>query len=744
MRKFLLPMQSVDKVDNKKEKNKSWDKESLVKILKQHFGYSEFRGKQLEAVEAILSGRDCFCLMPTGGGKSMCYQIPALSKAGIVLVVCPLIALMENQVKALKEKGIRAEYLSSTQTSKVREKILEELNYGKPSLRLLYVTPELIATQGFMPKLTKLHSRGLLNLIAIDEAHCISSWGHDFRPSYRKLSSLRNHLPGVPILALTATAVPKVQKDVMDSLCLQQPLVLRSSFNRPNIYYEVRYKDLLEDVYFDMSNQFKSSGNVCGIIYCLERTACDDLSAHLLKNGVSCAAYHAGLNSKQRSSVLDNWLSSKVQVVVATVAFGMGIDRKDVRIVCHFNIPKSMESFYQESGRAGRDQKPSRSLLYYGMDDRRKMEFILSKSQNKQANSSNSEGGSSKKALADFSQMVEYCEKSSCRRKKILENFEEKVPTSLCNKSCDACKSPNVVAKSLEELTLSAYQRTGFSRVFINSSSSVASEDRYTEFWNRDDEASASEEDISDSDDAEELVNNLSGSKFSSKSGLNEKLAILQRAEEKYYQAEAPSKEKNSVDKKSISESLRTAIKQRLLNTLKQTEQRLGILKIDLEASAAFLEDECYKKYAKVGKTFYNSQMASTVRWLSTSSMVEIMNRLSSCVTQDPSTPKPSDDPSTASSLSMNPDMQDQNSLEVGEEEVQIVVDSSTSIETPMIPTSSETIHHLPPIPSFAEFVTQKGKNGQSNISSTSRSEKHSSTRTSKEDDAAEKRMRLH
>lgn len=239
-------------------------------------------------------------------------------------------------------------------------------------------------------------------------------------------------------------------------------------------------------------------------------------------------------------------------------------------------------------------------------------------------------------------------------------------------------------------------------------------------------------------------MNNLSGSKFSSKYGLNEKLAILQRAEENYYQAEAPSKQKNSVDKKSISESLRTAIKQRLLNTLKQTEQRLGILKIDLEASAAFLEDECYKKYAKVGKTFYNSQMASTVRWLSTSSMVEIMNRLSSCVTQDPSTPKPSDDPSTASSLSMNPDMQDQNSLEVGEEEVQIVVDSSTSIETPMIPTSSETIHHLPPIPSFAEFVTQKGKNGQSNISSTSRSEKHSSTRTSKEDDAAEKRMRLH
>ncbi|KAI3842514.1 hypothetical protein MKX03_034380 [Papaver bracteatum] len=752
MRKFLLPMQNFEKLENSKEKNKSWDKESLVKILKQHFGYSEFRGKQLPAIEAILSGRDCFCLMPTGGGKSMCYQIPALAKTGLVLVVCPLIGekafrviyfltLMENQVKALKEKGIRAEYLSSTQASKVREKIHEDLNSGRPSLRLLYVTPELIATQGFMSKLNKLHSRGLLNLIAIDEAHCISSWGHDFRPSYRKLSSLRNHLPGVPILALTATAVPKVQKDVMDSLCLQQPLVLRSSFNRPNIYYEVRYKDLLEDVYSDMSNQFKSSGNACGIIYCLERTACDDLSAHLLKTGISCAAYHAGLNSKQRSLVLDNWLSSKVQVVVATVAFGYGIDRKDVRIVCHFNIPKSMESFYQESGRAGRDQKPSRSLLYYGMDDRKKMEFILSKSQNKQANSSNSEGGSSKKALADFSQMVEYCEKPSCRRKKILENFEEKVPTSLCNKSCDACKSPNVVAKSLEELTLSAYQRTGFSRVFISSSSSVASEDRYTEFWNRDDEASGSEEDISDSDDAEELVNNLSGSKFSSKSGLNEKLAILQWAEEKYYQAEAPSKQKSSVDKNSISESLRTAIKQRLLNTLKQTEQRLGSLKIDLEASASFLEDDCYKKYAKVGKTFYNSQMASTVRWLSTTSTMELMNRLSSCVTQDPSnTPKPSDVPSTA----MNPDMQDRNSLEVDKEEVQIVIDLTTSIETPTIPAPSVTIRHLPPIPTFAEFVTHEGKNGRSNLSSTSRSEKHSSTRTSKEDEAAEKRMRLH
>lgn len=213
--------------------------QELENVLKQHFGYSGFRGKQLEAIEAVLSGRDCFCLMPTGGGKSMCYQIPALVKSGIVLVISPLIALMENQVASLKSKGIPAEFLSSTQTSHNKQKIHEDLDSGNPSLKLLYVTPELVATSGFKAKLTKLYNRGLLGLVAIDEAHCISTWGHDFRPSYRKLSSLRNQFPDIPILALTATAVPKVQKDVISSLCLRNPLILRASFNRPNIFYEV-------------------------------------------------------------------------------------------------------------------------------------------------------------------------------------------------------------------------------------------------------------------------------------------------------------------------------------------------------------------------------------------------------------------------------------------------------------------------------------------------------------------------
>ncbi|CAN6451465.1 unnamed protein product [Victoria cruziana] len=317
MKKSLLPLESPNNLDKK-----IYGKEHLKMLLQKHFGYSDFRGKQLEAIQAILSGKDCFCLMPTGGGKSLCYQIPALASKCIVLVVCPLIALMENQVGTLKEKGISAEYLSSTQKPQLRAKVHEDLDSGNPSLRLLYVTPELVATTGFMSKLEKLHSRGLLQLIAIDEAHCISSWGHDFRPSYRKLSSLRKHLPGVPILALTATAAPKVQKDVIESLRLHCPLILQSSFNRANIFYEVRYKDLLDDVYHDLSNLLRSSGTVCSIIYCLERSACDALSAYLLKDGFRCGAYHAGLSDKVRTHVLEEWVSSRIQIVIATVAFG--------------------------------------------------------------------------------------------------------------------------------------------------------------------------------------------------------------------------------------------------------------------------------------------------------------------------------------------------------------------------------------------------------------------------------------
>ncbi|XP_054821548.1 ATP-dependent DNA helicase Q-like 3 [Prosopis cineraria] len=727
MDKCPLPLKNIESKTHENKKRVLSGKEALVKLLRWHFGYPDFRGKQLEAIQAVLSGRDCFCLMPTGGGKSLCYQIPALAKTGIVLVVCPLIALMENQVMSLKEKGIAAEFLSSTQTADVKNKIYEDLDSAKPSIRLLYVTPELIATQGFMSKLKKIYAKGLLNLIAIDEAHCISTWGHDFRPSYRKLSSLRDHLVDVPMLALTATAAPKVQRDVVKSLNMQNPLILKSSFNRPNIYYEVRYKDLLEDAYTDMSNMLKSKGDVCAIVYCLERSTCNDLAAHLSQNGISCAAYHAGLNNKLRTSVLDNWISSKIQVVVATVAFGLGIDRKDVRIVCHFNIPKSMEAFYQESGRAGRDQLPSTSLMYYGVDDRKRMEFILSKSGSNKSQSSSSQEESSKRSLADFSQMVEYCEGSGCRRKKILESFGEQVTASLCGKSCDACRHPNLIARCLEDLTTarSLHQKHSSSRVFITSSTSGVDEEQVSEFWNRDEEASRSDEDISDSDDGAEIVNNLTKSKCKSRLGVNEKIALLQRAEENFYGNENAEKQRNKVDKNAISDTMRGASREKLQNSLKQAQQRLHNLKIEVETSASLLEDECYKKYGKVGKSFYYSQVASTVRWLSTTNSTDLVSRLrgvdasSSMIVsseeEHPVKTPPLSDPSVKEGTDNEPDA---------------IPESETSpCALPIESSSLKT--NLPPIPSFSEFVNSEKVKG-------------SPTRTTQQlSPRVEKRMRL-
>ncbi|KZV33501.1 ATP-dependent DNA helicase Q-like 3-like [Dorcoceras hygrometricum] len=676
MNKSTLPLHSVCGAGKQMIK-----KEALVKLLRWHFGHSDFRGKQLEAIESVLSGRDCFCLMPTGGGKSICYQIPALAKPGIVLVVSPLIALMENQVMALKEKGIAAEYLSSTQTASAKNKVYEDLESGKPSLRLLYVTPELIATTGFMARLTKIHARGLLNLIAVDEAHCVSTWGHDFRPSYRKLSSLRKRLADIPVMALTATAVPKVQEDVIESLCLQRPLILKSSFNRPNIYYEVRFKDLLEDPYSDLCEYLKSFGNICAIVYCLERTTCDDLAVHLSKKGISCAAYHAGLNSKLRSSTLDDWISFKIQVIVAYSCF-WGIDRKDVRVVCHFNIPKSMESFYQESGRAGRDQLPSRSLLYYGVDDRRRMEFILRNAMNKRLHSSSSEVDFSKKSLADFSMMINYCEEAGCRRRKILESFGEQVSASLCAKSCDACRHPNLVSEHLKELTTSTSFgfRNGSSQVYISSAPSFSNE-QISEFWNWEDDASQSEDDISDSDEAIEIAKNVAHSGRSLKRRLNDRIESLQQAEE-------------IITGTKMIQKSRDSGKQRLLDTMKQNQHRFNELRIDFCTSAETLENECYNKYGKSGKSFYLSQMASIVRWLSTTSPEELKSRLGA---EDGTTlevvgPKPVGFSPSFSTL--NP------------------VVSQAHNENPGISNKSDDsisqVKILPPVPSFSEFIKSK------------------------------------
>ncbi|KAH9625925.1 hypothetical protein KSS87_004284 [Heliosperma pusillum] len=429
----------------------------------------------------------------------------------------------------------------------------------------------------------------------------------------------------------------------------------------------------------------KSLGKVCGIVYCLERSACDALSAHLSSFGISSAAYHAGLNNKLRSSVLDEWISSKIQ----------GIDRKDVRIVCHFNIPKSMEAFYQESGRAGRDQLPCRSLLYYGTDDRKRMEFILRNPKSKKLDSS--ADVSSKKPLDDFIQMVEYCEGSGCRRKKILESFGEQAPISLCAKTCDACKQPAIVAHQLTQLTsFAARHKNIISQVVMNSSSNNADRSEFSEFWNRnDDDSRGSEEEISDSDDDTEALKTLSCSKSTSRSRLSEKFDILQRAEEKYYQNKGSQKQ---------SQVLLTFD---IFLYDSSVSLYLLLFSVDIDSSVSFLEDECYKKYGKSGKSFYISQMASTVRWLSTASLADVTKRLLPLTINHEEQPEPT-------SFPVNP------TQDVKE---QFPEPSRTDLpSTPQAVDNSEQKIVLPPVPSFSDFVrSNKMEYGKSSYSTSSK-----------------------
>jgi len=357
----------------------------------------------------------------------------------------------------LLKKNVKVSLLNSSISKAEKERVRLDLIAKKPETKLLYVTPELIDTENFTKELQSLDKRGLLALFAIDEAHCISSWGHDFRPKFRKLSMLKQQFPHVPVMALTATATAKVQEDVQKILGLVSPHKSLMSFNRINIKYEVRYKALLENSYKDLKEFILNQPDpkkCCGVIYCQKRETCEEIASLLVQDGILASAYHAGLADSKRDTILKDWTRDKLYVIVATIAFGMGIDKPDVRFVIHYQLPKSLEAFYQESGRAGRDGKSSTSLLYYSRDDKNLIEFLMTKSAE---NTKKEKAPQQVEQMNGFTKVVDYCTTASCRRKKLLVHFGENLQGSNC-KNCDYCLNPDKMKETIKTLTSLGFQ----------------------------------------------------------------------------------------------------------------------------------------------------------------------------------------------------------------------------------------------------------------------------------------------
>src|SRR5881394_1412700 len=380
--------------------------------LKRYFGYDAFRPLQQEIIDDALSDRDVFALLPTGGGKSLCFQLPALLHDGVTIVVSPLISLMKDQVDALRTSGIAATFLNSTLDRHEASERWRGLNRGE--FRLLYVAPERLMLDGFLERALNWN----IAQFAIDEAHCISEWGHDFRPEYRELKKLRRHLPDVPLMALTATATERVRADIIKELKLRDPRAYVASFNRPNLTYRVvpktaAYEQLLEFI--------RSRPNDSGIVYCASRKSTESLARNLNEDGVSAKPYHAGLTNAERTKHQDAFLRDDVRVITATIAFGMGINKPNVRFVVHYDLPKNLESYYQETGRAGRDGLPSECVLLFSASDVAKQLHFIDEKSEKEA----------RIARAQLQQMVHYAETRECRRATLLEYFGETYPARL-------------------------------------------------------------------------------------------------------------------------------------------------------------------------------------------------------------------------------------------------------------------------------------------------------------------------
>ena len=396
---------------------------SLLPLLKQYFGFDSFRPLQEEIIRDALSGRDVFALLPTGGGKSLCFQLPALVRPGLTVVVSPLISLMKDQVDALTASGVAATFLNSSLKADESRARLRGLHEGE--YRLLYVAPERMMLSGFLADL----KRWKVNLLAIDEAHCISEWGHDFRPEYRQLAELRQHFPDVSMMALTATATERVRGDIVKQLRLREPSRYVASFNRPNLTYRVLPK---QNSYSQLSEFVRARADDSGIVYCQSRKSAESLAERLSADGVKAAPYHAGLDAKTRTTNQELFLRDEVRVVCATIAFGMGINKPNVRFVVHYDLPKNVEGYYQETGRAGRDGLPSECLLLFSAGDVVKYSKFIDEVSDEQER---------KIARQQLRRMVEFAESTECRRVDLLRYFGEEFREPNCG-GCDNCLTP--------------------------------------------------------------------------------------------------------------------------------------------------------------------------------------------------------------------------------------------------------------------------------------------------------------